>query len=214
MSVFCCDTIPTLALPEDNRTALRTADAHALRRIPALSPAAPALFQRIVQASAGCRYPMAGPEPIPLPTPGFRNTQGIFKLRNRLLHCQHPVACRRLFIRTDKLLPHSPRMLTHLSVRSSAPLAPQLPLRIHVMPQVQLRLAAAYSVLSLICSSPRLSSIRSLLLVGVRITLRVLFFSVTGSTCRESCSACAIYGRSGSPSWKAIATSVPWISGK
>lgn len=112
----------------------------------------------------------------------------------------------RLFICSDKHLPHPDEtcrlgaqlclLLSLTTKASSSTLCPKLSWscrHTRTEPDVP--------------SSPRLSSIRSLFRPAVRITrCRVLLASVTWSTWRES-HCMSKYGRSGSPSWNAMATS-------
>ena len=104
-------------------------------------------------------------------------------------------------------------MLTHLSVRSSAPLAPQLPLRIHVMPEVQLRLAAVLGAeLDMLLAALIL---HSQLIIG-RSTNHIAgaVFSVTGVDMPRVVQRMRNVRPVRIAFVKAIATSVPWTSGK
>ncbi|SWW42839.1 Uncharacterised protein [Klebsiella pneumoniae] len=110
-------------------------------------------------------------------------------------------------------IPFCARIAPRLSVLSSKP-SPRGCLSLSTRCPRFSWLLPPYSVESLICSFPRSSSRRILLLAGVRRTLRLSLRMVTWSPCAESCSTPAIYGRSGLPSSKPIATSVPASSGR
>lgn len=122
---------------------------------------------------------------------------------DRRLHRQH--LSLRLSVRADKC-PFCARIAPQLSVLSSK-LAARLPVTVHRVPVIQLALAAVpRRELDMLFRAHR----RGGFVAGrgaqdVTLSLRM----VTWSPCAESCSTPAIYGRSGLPSSKPIATSVP-----